>query len=499
MSRPSADVLATETAYLFRHVLLRDAAYQLQPPADRAGLHLLAIELIEAGLDADTQRLRPLAQELAGHALGAEGVHAAADLRARQRRYLETAVQYATPRGGLSGLVGMVQQFAGLADLSGTDHAWALTTLAQAACRAGQHARANDLFAAALPLARACGDGLTLLGTLREELLLREQLGEIDRALHIAAEAMAVAEKLNDQKQIADLLALQSKLLLVLRRLDEAEAANDRAARLFVAVGHSQGLAVCRGNRGNLSYERGRFADAAAHWRDALAEFQRLGDIVAAATATGNIGCVEFMLGNFQRAMPIFEQSLELSERCGSAALRFSALLNLAIARDAQGLGHEALRGFQACEGIALESGSPDELMFARMGTAGALRTMGDYARSLRAFSEAAELARRVSRPGSTQEALRGMMDAQHALALWQDVLRTHHDYTKLGEAADLPHLSGYAQCHAALALHALGRTQDAAAAAATARRNRGAAAGDSVEDASLGRLFARLDQLLPP
>ena len=37
-----------EEAYLFRHALLRDAAYQLQLPGDRERLHLLAFELIEA-------------------------------------------------------------------------------------------------------------------------------------------------------------------------------------------------------------------------------------------------------------------------------------------------------------------------------------------------------------------------------------------------------------------------------------------------------------------
>ncbi|KAF0239813.1 MAG: hypothetical protein FD180_5167, partial [Planctomycetota bacterium] len=40
--------LHSEVAYLFRHALLRDAAYQLQLPGDRARLHGLAFEVIEA-------------------------------------------------------------------------------------------------------------------------------------------------------------------------------------------------------------------------------------------------------------------------------------------------------------------------------------------------------------------------------------------------------------------------------------------------------------------
>lgn len=42
MTEPSA-----ETAYLFRHALVRDAAYELQPPTDRAWLHGIAVDAIE--------------------------------------------------------------------------------------------------------------------------------------------------------------------------------------------------------------------------------------------------------------------------------------------------------------------------------------------------------------------------------------------------------------------------------------------------------------------
>ncbi|MBI2923414.1 MAG: hypothetical protein HYY18_20340, partial [Planctomycetes bacterium] len=39
---------SAELAYVFRHALVRDAAYHLQMPGDRARLHGLAFALIEA-------------------------------------------------------------------------------------------------------------------------------------------------------------------------------------------------------------------------------------------------------------------------------------------------------------------------------------------------------------------------------------------------------------------------------------------------------------------
>ena len=43
--------LSAEDAYLFRHAIIRDAAYQLQLPSQRARLHGLAVECLEAWLD----------------------------------------------------------------------------------------------------------------------------------------------------------------------------------------------------------------------------------------------------------------------------------------------------------------------------------------------------------------------------------------------------------------------------------------------------------------
>lgn len=58
-----------EQAYLFRHVLLRTGAYQLQLPAERARLHRLALEILEVILTPPEREATAL--ELAAHALAA--------------------------------------------------------------------------------------------------------------------------------------------------------------------------------------------------------------------------------------------------------------------------------------------------------------------------------------------------------------------------------------------------------------------------------------------
>ena len=57
-----------EFAYLFRHALLRVAAYELQLPRDRARLHGLAVEIIEELWGSEDSGIESLAPELADHA-----------------------------------------------------------------------------------------------------------------------------------------------------------------------------------------------------------------------------------------------------------------------------------------------------------------------------------------------------------------------------------------------------------------------------------------------
>ncbi|MCC6741709.1 MAG: hypothetical protein IT452_21905, partial [Planctomycetia bacterium] len=102
-----------ETAYVFRHALLREAARQLQMPGDRARLHAVAFGIVEemAGgppgerpaLDRDEEvspDARPAdawAAELAEHA--AQALHAPqADqsrFAAARREYLRRAAEHA--------------------------------------------------------------------------------------------------------------------------------------------------------------------------------------------------------------------------------------------------------------------------------------------------------------------------------------------------------------------------------------------------------------------
>lgn len=105
-------MIGAEAAYLFRHALLRDAAYDLHIPSDRARLHLLAAQLIESAQGgrppdpAPLERMQPnnqphstdpFAFEIAQHLQRARGESSSDDqVQAALRMYLQRAAEYST-------------------------------------------------------------------------------------------------------------------------------------------------------------------------------------------------------------------------------------------------------------------------------------------------------------------------------------------------------------------------------------------------------------------
>ena len=88
-----------ETAYLFRHAVLRDAAYGLQLPGDRAHLHRLALDILEEVFGEEPPG--SMAPDLAGHcAMGAVDTDAGLrdGLGRKEVRYLNLAGEYAGDR-----------------------------------------------------------------------------------------------------------------------------------------------------------------------------------------------------------------------------------------------------------------------------------------------------------------------------------------------------------------------------------------------------------------
>lgn len=138
--------LHAEQAYLFRHAVLRQAAYQLQPPLQRARVHELALEILEnlPGLN-----LRATALELADHAenamAGATDARAA-ELREKLATYLATGADHARFNFDYAAAETALRKLMPLIQHDATRHMKAADTMADLCQRMGRHIEARGWF-----------------------------------------------------------------------------------------------------------------------------------------------------------------------------------------------------------------------------------------------------------------------------------------------------------------------------------------------------------------
>lgn len=301
-----------ETAYLFRHALLREAAYQLQPPAERAALHRLALEIIQAALGDTDAALAPVALELADHArAGAEGAapEACAELVRSEHRLLGLAYHNASRnwrqaeaeqccrRILASPTADPVQALRARCNLVATLMTVARTAeaarevevgLAESERIADRNGRRRLLYNGAL-LATWRGDlpalehfaaclekesaadapGVDHARALKLRAEIIERRGDPSGALDCLRRAQAELEAAGEERECAGVLINIALVLVNLKRYDEAAAERERALAITRRHGESNRTAALLNNGAFALIEQGRYLEALPLAREA--------------------------------------------------------------------------------------------------------------------------------------------------------------------------------------------------------------------------------------
>jgi predicted ATPase/class 3 adenylate cyclase len=244
--RPEAPSFAGESAYRFRHVLIRDAAYRSLSKNARADLHERFAAWLEL-MAAD--RLREF-EEIVGYhleqafqhrvALGSRGA-LTASLAARACERLEAAGRRALVRGDLPSAISLLER---VSRLLATDDPQRIALLAE------------------------------LSGALVES-------GRLDQAGRVLDEAEGLTAAADDQRLAAHVLVQRQFLRLLHGEeggLEEAARAAAAVIPVFESLGDDLGLCRARRLEAWLFFNAARGEAAAAAWERAAAHAQRAGD-----------------------------------------------------------------------------------------------------------------------------------------------------------------------------------------------------------------------------
>lgn len=365
-----------ETAYIFRHALLRDAAYSLQPPGERGVLHGLALEILQALLSPGD--VPALAIELAEHArfalhdalpeqrrralLEAEygylnqaaeylqahwqsvdevrvrdllAVHPCADAR-EQRRHLYAAGERLEQTGDLRGAEERARAMLERArrDGDGADETRALLMLHHVLPELG---RAAELEHTATELVQRA-DGLSAESriyalTLQEHEAYRA--GRFDDALRINLQAQEIAEAAGRSDWMATLLASQASNHARLGDSARALQASLRSVELAESSGNKHTRAQMLNQRGIACIESGDLAGAGKAYSEALLQANAIGARGLAQTIAVNLGNLQlYFLGGLRSAEQAYRNVIDYALEQGAmrdaaaASNRLGAVLN---------------------------------------------------------------------------------------------------------------------------------------------------------------------------
>jgi len=327
---------SAESAYLFRHALLRDAAYQVWTPTERGRMHLHAADSMEMLLG----EAGPFALETAGHLRAAAALEGNDTLAAREAECLDRGVDYAwrvydhaACISGLSRLLELTQ--------ASEPRARVCDRLAGAFDRVGRMGEAaeaalecvrltGDLQLRASALGRACwflcylhrldeargacrqletiaaggGPGLRHKSLAARSVLLyfEKDLSGAIRASHEAV-ALASAAGIPPTEVLSDLSNLAA-LKLQTGDFAGAEETGQQAARLAREAGRLEMQALTWHILAQVSTRRLDFREAESRRRLGLAAAQHAASPIRTSQARYHLGLLLLNTGRVEDALP---------------------------------------------------------------------------------------------------------------------------------------------------------------------------------------------------
>lgn len=310
-------------AFIFKHVVTQEVAYETLPFATRARLHG------ELGLFLETRHARALDQHLDLLAFHFDR----SDHPAKRRDYLLRAAAAAQVRYANAAAISYYQRALPL--LTGAERIGAQIDLGRVLETVGDWPAAADLY-------RAAHGHAVELADLHAQARARTALADLHRKQGAFADATT-------------------------------ELASARA--LFRGLGDEAGVAQTLHSEGSVAAQQGEYDRARTLYLESLETRRRRHDLAGVASLLSNLGIIAWFQGDFAEARRLYEESLALRRQLGNRWAIGNSLNNLGLVVRDLGDAPEARRLLEECVAINRELGD-------RWSTANALGSLADVALS---------------------------------------------------------------------------------------------------------------------
>ncbi|MBK8905833.1 MAG: tetratricopeptide repeat protein [Anaerolineaceae bacterium] len=346
----------SELRYLFRHALVRDAAYKMQLRARRQALHKLAVEALETLYASD---LAPHFGELAYHA-------EQANLTGKARRYLHQAGDAAREAYQNNEALDYYGRALTLTPPEDNQTRYELLLAQEKIYHwQGKRTKQETLLKTLIELTNHTKDKEKQVEVLLLQARFAEEIGDYPAEITAAQKSLQLAKTINHEKFIADSLAFWgtalhwqgssteakdqiNQALEIYRKIGEREMEADALFDLG-AIALKQGdyvtssqlkqqvlhMAQSLNNRHKEAFTRNSLGLLAGHQHDyglaqmqlslSLSIYEEIGHRRGIGVVLNNLGTIAHMLGNYEQAQHFYQRSLtirrETGERQGEAII----------------------------------------------------------------------------------------------------------------------------------------------------------------------------------
>jgi len=352
-----------EADYLFRHAALRDAAYHLQIPSERARMHKLVFEILEGALSEPEREL--LALPLAEHAeLAQRGVTWATDALPRKSlEYLQLAARNAASRFENQQAIQLYDRIAAHPMTTIGQRVDAIVECGTILWFVGRRQAAIRKLDEAVECASS--DMPRLAFALIERGALYRDLNHYDRARRDLQLALEVARDCKDRRLE---LRAHGNLGTVLQRGRTGAQVEELFAPVLALaseLGNDRAIGITKGQIAQGYNDDGDHARAEALLRESLNLLRKCGDRMNEAVMLSTLGASFLsrtdgdLRGTRQKAATYYREAIRVNESIGNRPQQPEALAGLARACLELGLESEAERSARTAIAEGIELGKP--------------------------------------------------------------------------------------------------------------------------------------------
>ncbi len=340
--------------YIFRHALMRDAAYAMQLKARLREIHLAAAQAFETVYAAD---LTPHYSTLAYHYERAENFDKAIF-------YFEKAGDYAKANYQNQKALEFFERLLNLLNNSKNNSSETVVRIIETLHKKGgvlqligQWDAAKEAFEHAISLAEPI-NLLSLLAKGNQFLgFLLWNKGDYQVAKQLQEKALAIFVELDSEIDICNVINNMGIVYWGEGKFEMAIEFYQEALVIAQKLDDKHLVGKVLGNKGVAYHNQKIYDKARTCYEKQLEIAQSQNNLFQTGSASGNMGLLCIFMGNFDEALTNFKRSLEISEYLGNMQEVGRAIGNVGMLYQEQGLHVKALESFQQQLSIAEELG----------------------------------------------------------------------------------------------------------------------------------------------